>query len=97
VDAQVATANSIPWSSTAKFSRNGVLVAPLRVTRYSEQARGRRYGPHGNGKKFLLGNAVHGIHLGEKSALLTYTVRDPETALSLWPSFAFHRAAPLGR
>ena len=40
VDAQVATANSIPWSSTAKFSRNGVLVAPLRVTRYSEQARG---------------------------------------------------------
>jgi hypothetical protein len=32
VDAQVATANSIPWSSTAKFSRNGVLVAPLRVS-----------------------------------------------------------------
>jgi len=25
-------ANSIPWSSTAKFSRNGVLVAPLRVS-----------------------------------------------------------------
>ena len=36
MDAQVATANSIPWSSTAKFSRNGVLVAPLRVTRDSE-------------------------------------------------------------
>jgi len=32
VDAQAATANSIPWSSTAKFSRNGVLVAPLRVS-----------------------------------------------------------------
>src|SRR2546423_9756655 len=32
VDAQVATANSIPWSSTAKFSRNAVLVAPLRVS-----------------------------------------------------------------
>lgn len=32
VDAQVATANSIPWSSTAKFSRNGVLAAPLRVS-----------------------------------------------------------------
>ena len=32
VDAQVATANSIPWSSTAKFSRNGVLVAPFRVS-----------------------------------------------------------------
>src|SRR5215467_9598644 len=30
VDAQAATANSIPLSSTAKFSRNGVLVAPLR-------------------------------------------------------------------
>jgi len=29
VDAQVATANRIPWSSTAKFSRNGVLVASL--------------------------------------------------------------------
>ncbi len=32
VDAQVAMANSIPWSSTAKFSRNGVLVA---LTRHS--------------------------------------------------------------
>jgi hypothetical protein len=32
VDAQVAMANSIPWLSTAKFSRNGVLVAPLRVS-----------------------------------------------------------------
>jgi hypothetical protein len=29
---RVATPNSIPWSSTAKFSRNGVLVARLRVS-----------------------------------------------------------------
>jgi hypothetical protein len=44
VDAQVATANSIPWSSTAKFSRNGVPVAPLRVS-YAYRNRVHSPGP----------------------------------------------------
>ena len=62
VDAQVATANSIPWSSTAKFSRNGVLVAPLRVTRHSEKAEAKRTERDQERET----RESLGMHLGEK-------------------------------